>query len=615
MTRLSGISSPGSRYTCCRFQCVKRAGLFATLFVVSLHALFWSSFVSADDTVSIVNGTPITPDRYPSLTALVSGRYANLHVNGHHAYATFFGHGVHAAFSGELIDCGYARSECHFVSGKVCLISFLPTPHTPNSISPAAQLENCSRGGGVGAVFIAEDNNLARTDLFDGAPGIPAVFVSDSFSLAHVTQAMSNLAVVDVVPRISESILCGATYIGDRWLVTAAHCVTDETPDGVRVKLAWEIQASVGAYNLNQDQHLVQSIAEIVVADYQQYGIGTLNDIALLRLSQEPQFENRYDAWPASPAVKIATRESVAQYSSQSSEVLALGWGSTDVREPTVAFGSQDTTSAIPHAAVLALTPISQCLSDWRRYLDNNSFTGYPFYLEDTHLCAWEPEHQRDTCQGDSGGPLLVDKDGALELIGITSFGLGCGSQNSAPAVYTRVSAYVDWIESVTGFDHNSGPVSGDAPTVTVTSLPAENPVGAGNVGFSAWLLFGFLLLSPRMLCRLLAVALTLPLLACSVTIPDSRESLRVAPTTTGVEKINAMVVEGGLSINVQSNGCTGSDSFAVIKKTSARCDFTVERVKPDLCKRATEVITLQLNFDATDCEAEEIVVTNPALP
>lgn len=32
-------------------------------------------------------------------------------------------------------------------------------------------------------------------------------------------------------------------------------------------------------------------------------------------------------------------------------------------------------------------------------------------------------------------------------LVGIISFGIGCG--NGAPSVYTNVTRYVDWMESV----------------------------------------------------------------------------------------------------------------------------------------------------------------------
>ncbi|XP_034246219.1 transmembrane protease serine 9-like [Thrips palmi] len=72
--------------------------------------------------------------------------------------------------------------------------------------------------------------------------------------------------------------------------------------------------------------------------------------------------------------------------------------------------------------------------------------------LDATQLCAGGGRHNRDTCQGDSGGPLQVKANPAglpciHRIIGVVSFGQICGL--GYPGVYTRVSAYVPWIESV----------------------------------------------------------------------------------------------------------------------------------------------------------------------
>ena len=57
-----------------------------------------------------------------------------------------------------------------------------------------------------------------------------------------------------------------------------------------------------------------------------------------------------------------------------------------------------------------------------------------------------------DTCQGDSGGPVMSysEKERLWVLVGITSYGRGCGLQNSA-GVYTRLSRYIEWIRSIVG--------------------------------------------------------------------------------------------------------------------------------------------------------------------
>ncbi|XP_046750076.1 serine protease snake-like [Diprion similis] len=65
-------------------------------------------------------------------------------------------------------------------------------------------------------------------------------------------------------------------------------------------------------------------------------------------------------------------------------------------------------------------------------------------------ICAGELGGGKDTCQGDSGGPLqhvLTDPYCMYSIVGVTSFGKFCGFKNS-PAIYSRVSSFIDWIES-----------------------------------------------------------------------------------------------------------------------------------------------------------------------
>lgn len=73
-----------------------------------------------------------------------------------------------------------------------------------------------------------------------------------------------------------------------------------------------------------------------------------------------------------------------------------------------------------------------------------------PQGLRESHLCAGFLSGGRDTCTGDSGGPLQIsseDEACVAQIIGITSFGIGCGS--TTPGIYTRVSEYIDWIEGI----------------------------------------------------------------------------------------------------------------------------------------------------------------------
>lgn len=102
--------------------------------------------------------------------------------------------------------------------------------------------------------------------------------------------------------------------------------------------------------------------------------------------------------------------------------------------------------------------------------------------VTDRNLCAGSPGGGQDACKGDSGGPLVArDAAGGYVQIGVTSWGRGCGEAGH-PGVYTRVSAYADWIRATTGGDL---PVAaGAAPKpVGVTPPPqATGPIRYDNV-------------------------------------------------------------------------------------------------------------------------------------
>ncbi|XP_041644035.1 tissue-type plasminogen activator isoform X2 [Cheilinus undulatus] len=60
-------------------------------------------------------------------------------------------------------------------------------------------------------------------------------------------------------------------------------------------------------------------------------------------------------------------------------------------------------------------------------------------------LCAGDTRNRDDACKGDSGGPLVCRNNDKMTLMGVISWGDGCG-QRDKPGVYTRVTNYIDWI-------------------------------------------------------------------------------------------------------------------------------------------------------------------------
>jgi Trypsin/Hint module len=77
-----------------------------------------------------------------------------------------------------------------------------------------------------------------------------------------------------------------------------------------------------------------------------------------------------------------------------------------------------------------------------------NLLSYMPNYSPEIQICAGIPTGGKDSCQNDSGGPLYDSNINSTnrKQIGIVSYGRGCARPNN-PGVYTRVSAYKDWIE------------------------------------------------------------------------------------------------------------------------------------------------------------------------
>lgn len=151
----------------------------------------------------------------------------------------------------------------------------------------------------------------------------------------------------------------------------------------------------------------------------------TYNDIALLRLAPKVRFNKSIR--PA--CIWQNNNINVTQ-------AIATGWGVTEF--------AGDKSDDLLKVLLNIYTP-RECQPSF----EINS--KLPQGLVDSQLCAGNRGDRKDTCQGDSGGPLQVvdpSNNCIFHLVGVTSFGKSCGVAN-APGVYTRVSSYIDWIESV----------------------------------------------------------------------------------------------------------------------------------------------------------------------
>ncbi|XP_067641433.1 serine protease persephone-like isoform X2 [Eurosta solidaginis] len=217
---------------------------------------------------------------------------------------------------------------------------------------------------------------------------------------------------------------CGGTLIAKSFVLTAAHCLTTrQRPVMVRM----------GVVNFTDTEQMKNAV-EIGVKrthlhpDYTSASV--YNDIAVVELQSDVEYSaNVY------PTCLYTEPENP----SKSSELYVSGWGVIDTR-------TRDKSNVLLKARQ-EIVDNSRCNES---YAENGFSRRNRIGIISTQLCAHDPTLTRDACQGDSGGPLIVVVDEALSkfrIVAVISVGFSCGT--STPGIYTRVSSFLDFIESV----------------------------------------------------------------------------------------------------------------------------------------------------------------------
>ena len=369
----------------------------------------------------IINGHESASDAWPFMTALMN-KVLGISIDGSSFNATYLIGSPATLFSGELVDCGLASNPCGGVDGRICLIS-----RGENTF--ASKVKNCEAGGGVGAIIFNtadEEGNFLGT-LQRVVTLIPAVSVSHADGLQLLGKLGHTASFgysSQIVPTQS---FCGGTYIGGRWVVTAAHCVADVP--------AAAIMVNVGGHDLEKDQSNVISVAQVL--PHSDYDARTINnDIALLKLEREPQ-----NVQP----IAVATPAILDYLVSINAPATMLGRGQQD----PVGVGEEAPSTPVETvlfevSAPLVSNEVCSRAIDNVLEPDNRRSSGA---VTEAMVCAGRPEGNVGTCFGDSGGPMLIRYENQEYLAGITSWGIGCGQPNLYD-VFTRVPLFKSDIEA-----------------------------------------------------------------------------------------------------------------------------------------------------------------------
>ncbi|XP_055529742.1 serine protease persephone-like isoform X2 [Wyeomyia smithii] len=218
---------------------------------------------------------------------------------------------------------------------------------------------------------------------------------------------------------------CGATLISARFLLTAAHCIRSNRRPVVARMGTLKLDHS-DEPDLIRDSELKNFYPHPKYTPKYKY-----HDIALIEVVTPFEYEDN---------VNRACLHTNTEDLPSTQTLVASGWGLTEA----------DTRSDQLLKVNLTTEPLDQCDKAYRAEV-GTLLAKFPEGITAEQYCAIGAQVgglRRDSCQGDSGGPLHYTntEEERYYLVGIISFGLGCGATAS---VYIRVAAYLDWIEPI----------------------------------------------------------------------------------------------------------------------------------------------------------------------
>ncbi|XP_050708926.1 vitamin K-dependent protein C-like, partial [Eriocheir sinensis] len=209
-------------------------------------------------------------------------------------------------------------------------------------------------------------------------------------------------------------VTCSGSLIHSEWVITASHCLR-RTKDGTL--LTPSVKVHLGVVTRDGGGEVVTEASKVILHPK----LNFLYDVALLKLERPVAFSTTIRPICLPP-------RSLVDVSPEGAKLEISGWGNDETGKKSNVLNMIERTGMSS----------AKC----KPY--------FPKYITEHHFCTYGND-RKHICIGDSGGPVMMELEGRLVAMGITSFTATSTCDGTLPDGHSSVPYFLDWIEEETG--------------------------------------------------------------------------------------------------------------------------------------------------------------------